>query len=89
MYPFFKWKEVFSQVLLKISMITILAAGLVMMSSIYSPTFASDLEISGIYSASLTGDAEIPKINTEPIGEAQSESNAQAAALGNSAAVRQ
>jgi hypothetical protein len=52
-----------------------------MISSIYSLTFAS-VEISGIYSASLTGDAEIPEVNTKATGEAQFESNAQAAALG-------
>ena len=44
---------------LKVSMITKLAAeDLAMISSIYSPPFASDLGISGIYSASLTGDAD-------------------------------
>jgi hypothetical protein len=68
---------------LKVSTITKLAAGdLAMISSIYSPTFASDLEISGIYSSSLTGDAEIPEANTKATGEAQFESNAQADALG-------
>lgn len=39
-----------------------------------------------VYSAFLTGDAEIPKVNTDATGEAQFDSNAQAAALGDSAA---
>lgn len=72
---------------LKVAMLTILAAGgLAVMPSIYSPAFASNLEISGVYSAFLTGDAEIPKVNTDATGEAQFDSNAQAAALGDSAA---
>lgn len=72
---------------LKVAMLTILAAGgLAVMSLIYSPAFDSHLEISGVYSAFLTGDAEIPKVNTDATGEAQFDSNAQAAVLGDSAA---
>lgn len=71
---------------LMVAMLTILAAvGLAVISS-NSPGFASNLEIAGIYSASLAGDAEIPKVNTDATGEALLESNAQAAALGDSAA---
>jgi hypothetical protein len=72
---------------LMVAMLTILAAGgLAVISSNYSPGFASNLEIVGIYSASLAGDAEIPKVNRDAAGEALLESNAQAAGLDDSAA---
>jgi hypothetical protein len=69
-----------------IAIFTIFVAGLAGIPSLYSPTLASNIETAGIYSASLTGDAEIPKVNTQASGEARFESNAQAAALGDSAA---
>lgn len=70
---------------LMVAMLTILPAGGLTVISSNSPGFASNLEIAGIYSASLAGDAEIPKVNTDATGEVLLESNAQAAALGDSA----
>lgn len=66
--------------------LTILTAGGLAVISSNSPGFASNLEIAGIYSPSLAGDSEIPKVNTDATGEALLESNAQAAALRDSAA---
>jgi hypothetical protein len=58
---------------LKVAMVTILSIrGLAVMLS----AFASNLEISGVYSASLSGGAEIHKVSTDAIGEAQFDSNA-------------
>ena len=62
---------------LKVAMFTILSiSGLAVMFSIYLSAFASNLEISGVYSASLSGGAEIHKVSTDAIGEAQFDSNA-------------
>jgi hypothetical protein len=65
---------------------TILAAGTLAMSSIYSPTFASNFEISEVFRTSLTSDVDITRVNIDATGESQFESNAQAAALGELAA---
>ncbi len=68
---------------LMVAMLTILAAGgLAVISSNYSPGFASNLKIAGIYSSSLAGDAEIPKVNTDATGEALLESERASSCIG-------
>lgn len=71
---------------LRIVTITILVCGSIGIISLSALAQASTIEVAGIYSASLSGDAEIPDVNTQAVGEANFELNAQAAALGDAAA---
>ncbi|HET6730478.1 MAG TPA: CHRD domain-containing protein [Nitrososphaeraceae archaeon] len=70
----------------KIAIFAVVVAGLAGIPYLYSSSLATNIAVAGIYSASLSGDGEIPKVNTQANGQATFESNAQAAALGDSAA---